>query len=204
MDGMEGMDGYQQRTEKKKQAIRHAAFDLFAFYGIEKVSLAEIARKANVSPVTIYNYFGTKDELVKTVLSSFLEEAWQKHIELMKSDLSFPEKIKKMMFDTEEYMLKWNKDILDRMLSNDPEWRAGVEIIVGKAMPEVIRFVELGKKEGYIDENLSTETILVYFNLLKEIKLTSAFKEISTDARKMEELQRVFFYGLFNRNIDKE
>ena len=93
------MDGYQQRTEKKKKNIRKAAFELFSAYGIAKVSLSEIAKKAQVSPVTIYNYFGTKDMLVKEVMTAFLEESWQQQIELLQSDLPFPDKVEKMMFD---------------------------------------------------------------------------------------------------------
>lgn len=196
------MDGYQQRTEKKKKAIRHAAFDLFAAYGIEKVSLAEIAKKANVSPVTIYNYFGTKDKLVKKVMITFLEEEWQRQIELVQSDLPFPDKVKKMMFDAVEWTEKWNKDVLEQLLSHDSEWRAMVEVVFEKALPEWMRFIEIGKEEGYIDQDLSTNTILVYFKLLKEIKLTPLFKEASTDVRMLEELNRIIFYGLLNQKID--
>lgn len=194
-----GMDGYMQRTEKKKKAIRHAALELFSAYGIEKVSLAEIAKTAHVSPVTIYNYFGTKDELIKKVMYFFLEDEWHKQIELIKSSLSFPEKIQKMLFDEVEWTNKWNKEILDQLLSNDPEWRAMVEVIFNEALPEIMRFIESGKEEGYIDKDLSTSTVLVYFNLLKELKFTSLFKEVSADTQMLEELSRLFIHGLLNQ-----
>ena len=50
---VKAMDGYQRRTEKKKENIRNAAFELFKVYGVEKVSIAEIAKKAT-SPLLPY------------------------------------------------------------------------------------------------------------------------------------------------------
>ena len=58
------MDGFQRRREQKKESIRRAALDLFGVHGIKKVSVNDVARRAGVSPVTIYNYYGSKQGLV--------------------------------------------------------------------------------------------------------------------------------------------
>jgi AcrR family transcriptional regulator len=53
--------------ERKKQQTRQQIFDvaqrLFARRGFEKVTVAEIARAANVSEMTVFNYFPTKEDL---------------------------------------------------------------------------------------------------------------------------------------------
>ena len=53
--------------ERKKAATRQAISDiatrLFERHGFERVTLAEIAEAADVSVKTIFNYFGSKEEL---------------------------------------------------------------------------------------------------------------------------------------------
>ncbi|XEC94348.1 TetR/AcrR family transcriptional regulator [Paenibacillus tarimensis] len=194
------MDGYQRRTEHKKENIRRAAMELFSTYGIEKVSVAEIAKKANVSPVTIYNYFGTKDELFYSVLTTFLEDAWEKRLEMIRSDLPYTEKIEKMIFETTDFAGTVNPDFLREMMTNRPEMQRIVEDIYNRYVPELIRFIETGRDAGYINPDISTETILMYVNILKE-----AFDkiEVSGDRVKnrqlMKELTTVMFYGLMNK-----
>ncbi|MGA4840966.1 TetR/AcrR family transcriptional regulator [Streptomyces sp. G45] len=55
------------RERKKRQTaarIWRTAVDLFAERGFEKVSVAEIAAAADVSKMTVFNYFGTKEDLL--------------------------------------------------------------------------------------------------------------------------------------------
>ncbi|MDR6224471.1 TetR/AcrR family transcriptional regulator [Desmospora profundinema] len=193
------MDGYQRRTEKKKNTIREAALRLFSAHGFDKVSLAEIAREAHVSPVSIYNYFGTKDGLIRHVVLTFLEEAWQDRVRLIQSDMPFEQKVEKMIFDTAD-TAAINPEFLHVLMSNDPEIKDMVETIYQKYLPDLLRFIDAGKKEGYIDPNISTETIVMYFNLLKEVKTTDLFREVTANPRMLEELTRLFFYGLLNKD----
>jgi len=64
--------------ERKKQETRQLLADtarrLFAEHGFERVSVAEIAREANVSVATVFNYFPTKEDLVYSRLEAFEEE----------------------------------------------------------------------------------------------------------------------------------
>jgi AcrR family transcriptional regulator len=64
--------------ERKKQQTREllaeTARRLFTDRGFERVSVAEIAREADVSEKTVFNYFPTKEDLVYWRLESFEEE----------------------------------------------------------------------------------------------------------------------------------
>jgi len=62
------MDGFDRRKEHKKESIVRAALELFQTYGFKKASINEIAHKAGVSQVTIYNHFGSKEGLVREVV----------------------------------------------------------------------------------------------------------------------------------------
>src|SRR5215218_5386039 len=65
-------------SERKKQQTREqiaeAARQLFAERGFAKVTVAEVARAADVSLQTVFNYFPTKEDLVYWRLGSFEEE----------------------------------------------------------------------------------------------------------------------------------
>lgn len=55
------------RARKKAATMRHiqrVALDLFDEHGFDGVTVEEVAAAAEVSPRTIYRYFGTKEQLV--------------------------------------------------------------------------------------------------------------------------------------------
>ncbi|GMQ80821.1 MAG: TetR/AcrR family transcriptional regulator [Rhodothermia bacterium] len=57
----------------KKAQIAEAAIRVFAESGLAKAKMIEIAREANVGKGTIYEYFRSKDELVKYAVTLFLQ-----------------------------------------------------------------------------------------------------------------------------------
>jgi AcrR family transcriptional regulator len=64
--------------ERKKQQTRQLIFDaarrLFEEKGFDRVTVAEIARAADVSEVTVFNYFSTKEDLFYGGMQFFEEE----------------------------------------------------------------------------------------------------------------------------------
>jgi AcrR family transcriptional regulator len=64
--------------ERKKQLTRQQIAEIarrrFAEDGFERVTVAEIAREAQVSEKTVFNYFPTKEDLVYWRLESFEQE----------------------------------------------------------------------------------------------------------------------------------
>ena len=68
------MDGFERRKEQSKEEIRKAAGELFSQFGVDKVSIADIARKAGVSQATIYNNFGSKEALTREFVTMMVEQ----------------------------------------------------------------------------------------------------------------------------------
>ena len=54
---------------EKAESILNTARNLFAKYGIRKTSLQDIAGMARVAKATIYNYFGSKEQVYLEVLN---------------------------------------------------------------------------------------------------------------------------------------
>ena len=54
----------ERKKARTRQAIADAAARLFAERGYEQVAVSDVAREAEVSEQTVYNYFQTKEQLV--------------------------------------------------------------------------------------------------------------------------------------------
>ena len=54
----------QRRHANTKQAILQTALELMAEKGLDKLSLREIARRVDYSPAGLYEYFGSKEEIL--------------------------------------------------------------------------------------------------------------------------------------------
>jgi AcrR family transcriptional regulator len=54
----------ERKKARTRQAIAAAAARLFAERGYEQVAVSDVAREAEVSEQTVYNYFQTKDQLI--------------------------------------------------------------------------------------------------------------------------------------------
>jgi AcrR family transcriptional regulator len=67
--------GLRERKKRQtRQLIADAARTLFAERGFEAVPVAQIARAADVSEATVFNYFPTKEDLLYSRLEAFEEE----------------------------------------------------------------------------------------------------------------------------------
>src|SRR5947209_5267430 len=62
------------KKQRTRQLIADTARQLFAERGFEGVPVAEIARAAEVSEATVFNYFPTKEDLFYSGLEAFEQE----------------------------------------------------------------------------------------------------------------------------------
>lgn len=198
------MDGFERRRERKEENIRQAAFELFSAHGVQKVSIAEIAEKAKVSQVTIYNYFGSKDELLRNVISSLLEKRLKEDTEAIESDLPFTEKIEIFISERTGDLSALDPDFLKSMMSEDPVIRQMAEDFTkNKFIPLMFRLIEKGKGEGYIGDDISNEAILVYIHMFREGKHSNIFSNLEQSRHLFKELVTLFFYGIMGKPPDK-
>jgi len=64
----------ERKKQRTRQLLSETARRLFSERGFEQVSIAEIAREADVSEQTVFNYFPSKEDLVYSGLEAFEDE----------------------------------------------------------------------------------------------------------------------------------
>ncbi|SMP65942.1 TetR/AcrR family transcriptional regulator [Anoxynatronum buryatiense] len=186
------MNGFELRREKKKKDILQAALQLFSMHGIKNVSIAEIAEKANVSQVSIYNFFESKENLARQAFFKMMDDIMSHLDELVESDLSFREKVTQMRSVSIESGNHFN-DIFNQIdFIKDPQILKFLdEYGKNRSIPLFMKLIEQGKREGSLDKNISSESVLIYINAISKALQSNLSKKVRGD------LGDLFFYGLF-------
>lgn len=196
------MNGYERRTEKKKDRIRYSALELFSLHGADKTSVAKIAEKAGVAPASVYNYFGTKEDLVKDTIIYFIEKKWDTLKEMLESDLPFPELIQHIIFIREEMTGQINLDLLNDLINTnpDPEVKHLIDDFYHHKFPNaILQFIDKGRREGYIHSELSNDGVMLYLQMYRD---TIHRPEVLRNQNKglIKELYQMMLYGLAGKN----
>ena len=82
----------ERRIAQNKERIIRAALELFRVHGIRKVVINDIAQKAGLSPATIYNHFGSKEDLVYATVKHFVTSAGADFRKIVGGEPSLPGK----------------------------------------------------------------------------------------------------------------
>jgi len=189
------MDGFQRRKVQKMKNIKNAAFELFMRSGPKNVGVAEIAKEAGVSQVTIYNYFGSKDQLLHEILYDYMDEKITESEKILAGDHTFKEKLDLLFFSKTEAAARAEKAFIDLDIQN-PKIREMIRVFGEKrSYPLFLRLIEQGKKEGYLDPQLPDQAVLMYINSFQSfLDDPSFFSEENTQLR--ESVAQLYFYGL--------
>ena len=192
------MNQYQKTTEKKKQAIIQAALQLFKEKGFKETSIKSIAEVAEVSPVSIYNYFGGKDNLVALCVNDLFEEITQQAEDILKSNLAFNTKLDQALDLCQEKMSQQISDYFqDKMVEDSVFSTLLTRAITAKKRDIYRAYIELGKEEGDIAEDLSTELILNVMDALNGMGNQLAYSDnLETE---VDQIHQIFLYGIFGK-----
>ncbi|WP_455462709.1 TetR/AcrR family transcriptional regulator [Streptococcus salivarius] len=193
------MNQYQKTTEKKKQAIIQAALQLFKEKGFKDTSIKSIAEAAEVSPVSIYNYFGSKDNLVALCVNDLFEEITQQAEDILNSNLDFKTKLDHAFALCQEKMSQQISDYFQDKLVEDSVFSTLLTKAITAKKRDIYRaYIKVGKEEGLIAEDLSTELILNVMDALNGMGNQLAHSEILET--EVEQIHQIFLYGIFGKN----
>jgi len=191
------MDGFELRTEKKKEQIINTSITLFQSISPKKVSIRDLAKEANVSVATLYNYFGSKEGLIQEVVRAVLSEQLKVAEEIAYSEESFEEKIAKIIFSKNTMIQHFHPEFINLILKD----RNMVQMInnefLNRTYELITKFINDAKEEGKITKDLSNELILKIIELYRK-DLSSEQSVLSSNEHSLDPstLINVLLYGI--------
>ena len=215
--------GISERREREKTERRNAilgsARDLILLQGVERVSMEEIARRAELSKATVYLYFSGKDVLLNEICEesamSFLERFkpcldsgltgmsalkcfWRRYLEVFGASNEML-----LIFQVRMYLNSWPAIAHPQEPSKSPY----VDAILG-AMKTMIAQC---KAEGVFDAALDLDhAIRILLSLFSSIVESASRPDTAPDGKKpaaiMEEATRLFqiiIYGFAKEGVPR-
>ena len=203
------MKAHERRTERNNERILRATLELFQIHGIKKTTTHDIARKAGVSPATVYNHFGNKEGLVRATVKYFLTGTSADFRKIIAGELSFMTKMEQILSYKSAMIGQYQGEFMQTVISEDPEIRHIVDsVYLTEIRQAILGFYEEGKRQGYVNPELSTETIMRYSFIFRSgMAAESVLSEDPEQNRKiMQELIPLFLYGILGkpRSDDKK
>ncbi|MFE0558771.1 TetR/AcrR family transcriptional regulator [Paenibacillus lautus] len=193
------MNGFEKRANLIKEKIMRTTLELVRTSELKRIRIADISKAAKVSQVTIYNYFGSKEELLREVFRNYFDKAIRDFEEYMSEGHSLKEKIEHIIFLEKESYNDFPPGLIKELLIDDEELaRYMEEQYRNKAIPLTIQIIEEGKDSGEISPEVSTEHVLAFIQLfMNQYESILAMAQQSDDMDGfLEGIVHMFFYGV--------
>lgn len=191
---------------EKREKILAAAVKLFNnTHNIKKVSLEDIAAEAGVSPTTIYNNFGDRDNLVYEVVKELARANIERNKAIIRSDMPFAHKLVTIISGKMDLTDKINSEIIEKMLSQDKRIATFIDQIYEQEIKPLWKEIMAdGKKQGYIDPSLDETAVVMFLDILEAGLKTKMdiMKNIKENMGLLEQLAHIMFYGFLKKKID--
>jgi AcrR family transcriptional regulator len=139
----------ERKKQRTRQLLSETARRLFSERGFEQVSVAQIAREADVSEQTVFNYFPSKEDLVYSGLETFEDQ-------LLSAILERP-RGQTVIAAFGEFILAANDDTaarqliaVTRMIAASPALRVREQQILGRYTDTLAQLIadETGARAG--------------------------------------------------------
>ena len=197
-------NGFERRKEQSKEDIRKAAWELFNQFGVAKVSIVDIARKASVAQATIYNNFGSKENLAREFVMIAVDRLYNRAREILTSDKIYSKKLEAFLqymaeVTAQEKPLETGGTALPTSVNllNDPEIRKIRDSAEEKLANLLLRLVQEGKEQGQVNLDLSEEALRIYFKLFMDIFTGTQLQyQFHSDPKLVQDLASLMIYGL--------
>jgi AcrR family transcriptional regulator len=195
-----------EKQSGKFEAIAVAAKSLFWKHGIRRVSIEEICQDAGVSKMTCYKYFSNKTAIAKYLIEDMFESGIKAYKEIYHSDISYEEKVKKMLDLKMSNSHEMSQELLDDIYKNqDEELSETIETIKKRMIGIYLDDIREAQKIGEIREDVKPEFMLYFLNNLTEMLTDQRLVGIYPNPQQMiAEVMNFFFYGIMPRKKVKK
>jgi len=161
--------------EEKRQRIVDAAREIFTLRGVTATKMSDIAAAAGLSHGNVYNYFGSKEELLYTMVLQG-QDVYSGLLSRMQNQPGSA--LEKLEWLIEQFLLSSNASttywiVLQAQATDvlSPEARNEITAIVHANRQVIIAIIEEGQREGSIAQWDSTELATVFLTAYHNMAL---------------------------------
>lgn len=198
------MDRFERRKERSKEDIRRAAEELFTRFGVDKVSINDIARKAGVSQATVYNNFGNKDEIVHDYFKTVVNKVARRCREILVWKKSWVEKFQGMLQSWIDIADHYHLETAGAVSSHnlvfpaDSDRRMSSDSINNEIENAFREFIREGKQQKQISAGISEEAIIAYIKFFQKgmANHPEIQKKLQQEDKLFQDLMSLFIYGI--------
>lgn len=195
------MNGYEKRAAIIKEKILRTTLGMLNESDLKKLRIADIAKAAQVSQVTIYNYFGSKEALIGEAFKYFIEEAIRE-FEAVLQTRSLKALIEYILTKEKKTYTELSPALVKTLMIDNPDISRYVqERYDASLIPLMVRMVEEGKARGEISDKISVAAVL----LMMQVYMNGSALMLGTLEQRedkeafLEELLHLFFYGMYGQ-----
>ncbi len=194
------------RTEKQKQRLEtivESAGEVFRKYGFTRSTLSDVARAAGMAKATLYHYVGSKEELIRLVISGHLDQYLHGIADIVSSDLDAGSKMEAYA----GHLLRYHQQVLFRYREHQQDLHQQIPKHIGllrtmraRELEMVARILRQGCADGvfHVDSVESAASLLAHgFRGM----LAQVLEEPGEDPEQLvRDFLSVLFHGLLRRS----
>ncbi|MBW7457265.1 TetR/AcrR family transcriptional regulator [Paenibacillus sepulcri] len=197
------MNGFEKRAERIKEKIMMSTFEMLKTWEPKRIRIADIAKKANVSQVTIYNHFGSKDLLLREVFMDYINKYTAEFEAYITEKHSLKEIVQYSIIRGKESYKMLPAAVIKEIMIEDHEMNQYFETeYKEKVLPLIVRLINEGKERGEISSKVSIPTILFYIDMFfrQSEQLLDYARQYGNMEQFIEEMNILFFYGICGKD----
>ena len=182
----------------KKEQIEQKAMELFWKHGFKKITIDEICKKANVSRKTFYTFFDNKNALIIYLYSKTIDQAYVEYDKVIKSDISFSEKLEKLLNQKIESTKNLSMEFVADLYHPDAgELLTFFNQVIEQSMQFMRNFLIEAQKTGDIDPQLNIDYIMFILSKTIELCGTKEMMDMFPNASTMtKQISQTFIFGI--------
>ena len=144
--------------------------------------------------MTIYNYFGSKEQLTHDTVIYYTVKVWNHYKnEVFNRSMPYIDKMNAIVFDKKEIAANTHKEFYQYIMDVYQKGDYINRLYTEEILPTTMAFLEEGKKLGYVNPSISNEAIMIYIEMYREYFLNKPAEQLLPYT---DELIHLFRYGL--------
>jgi AcrR family transcriptional regulator len=186
-------------TEGLKSIIITHVQERFLVEGFSRLSVDRIASDLGISKKTFYKVFENKEELVRQVADSFMQEVRDQIFRILLSDQGFLPKLNELMMFLGRQIARFHRVIEVDIRKHVPELWTRLHQFRSERIHEVFgKLLDQGIREGHVRAGVNKRIfILAYLSAVEKIVQPELLADESFSAHEaLQNILVIFFHGI--------